>query len=308
MSAVAAHPDPVEAPEEVASSGTAAGHLIPHHPGFAEAAGPGLRLWACAGLVVLAVHVGGALWALHAPAMVASDDQPPAAIMIDLSDTPEATATEETEITPDVADTEASQAAQEMKGADAPVPEQTTEAAEEVTEVAEVVEPDVTEAPLPVVPQSEVPLPVAKPKPPERERPQERKPVQRRQEASAASAQAVRAQAQVQQSERNAARQTASGFNSTPTPAAWQSRLMAHLERRKKYPPAARSRGERGTVFVRFSLDEGGNVLTVSLARSSGFPDLDSEVLALVRRASPVPAPPVGANRTVTAPVRFRVE
>jgi hypothetical protein len=32
-------------------------------------------------------------------------------------------------------------------------------------------------------------------------------------------------------------------------------------------------------------------LLSVSLARSSGFAELDNEVLALVRRASPVPAP-----------------
>jgi protein TonB len=56
---------------------------------------------------------------------------------------------------------------------------------------------------------------------------------------------------------------------------------------------------------VRFTIDERGNVLSASLARSSGFAELDQEVVALVRRASPVPAPPPGANRSITAPVRF---
>ncbi|GGF63861.1 biopolymer transporter TonB [Azorhizobium oxalatiphilum] len=304
MTAAAAGPDAAMATEAAA---TRVAGLMP--PSVADAPGSGAALWACAGLIVLAAHVGGALWLLHAPAVVPADDMPPAAIMIDLADTPEATATEETEISPDLVSTEASHAAQQMKGAEAPIPEQTTQAVEEVSEVTEPLAP---ETPLPVIEQAEVTLPVAKPKPaepkpPEPERPKERKPVQRRQEASTASAQAVRAQAQVTPSERNAARQTASGLMSTPTPAAWNARLMAHLERRKKYPPAARSRRESGTVFVRFSLDESGNVLTVALARSSGFPDLDAEVLALVRRASPVPPPPADANRTITAPVRFRV-
>lgn len=81
---------------------------------------------------------------------------------------------------------------------------------------------------------------------------------------------------------------------------------MAHLERRKKYPADAHRRGERGTVHVRFTIEDGGNVRSVSLARPSGYPALDDEVLSLVRRASPVPPPP-GVNKTITAPVRFNV-
>ncbi|WP_420887846.1 energy transducer TonB family protein [Bradyrhizobium yuanmingense] len=48
-----------------------------------------------------------------------------------------------------------------------------------------------------------------------------------------------------------------------------------------------------------------GNVLSASLARSAGSAELDREVIALVHRASPVPAPPAGARRSITAPVRF---
>ncbi len=82
---------------------------------------------------------------------------------------------------------------------------------------------------------------------------------------------------------------------------------MAHLERRKRYPPGAQSRGERGIAYVRFTIDERGNVLSASLARSSGSAELDQEVLSLVHRASPVPPPPPGAQRSITAPVRLRV-
>jgi len=72
---------------------------------------------------------------------------------------------------------------------------------------------------------------------------------------------------------------------------------MAHLERRKRYLSGARSRGEQGTAYVRFRIDDGGNVLSASLARSSGFPALDNEVVEMVRRASPVPAPPPGSTK-----------
>jgi protein TonB len=108
----------------------------------------------------------------------------------------------------------------------------------------------------------------------------------------------------VQQSNRTAAAQSASGASSQ-APATWRSALMAHLERRKRYPPGAQSRGERGIVYVRFTIDASGNVQSVSLSRSSGHPELDQEVLALVRRASPVPAPPPGTAREIVAPVRF---
>ena len=91
------------------------------------------------------------------------------------------------------------------------------------------------------------------------------------------------------------------------SPAKWQSRLIAHLERRKRYPAAARRRHEEGVVYVRFAIDGQGQVLSATIARSSGSPELDLEVLALLRRASPVPAPPPGAPRNITAPVQFRI-
>ncbi|MYZ47018.1 energy transducer TonB family protein, partial [Propylenella binzhouense] len=102
-----------------------------------------------------------------------------------------------------------------------------------------------------------------------------------------------------------AAQQSSSGAAPTVSPARWQARLLAHLERRKRYPGAARARGSEGTASVRFSIDASGNVLGASLARSSGVPELDQEVVAMVRRASPVPAPPPGVSRTITVPVRF---
>lgn len=82
---------------------------------------------------------------------------------------------------------------------------------------------------------------------------------------------------------------------------------MSHLERRKRYPPGARSRGETGIAYVRFRIDDAGNVLSASLARSSWFSELDTEVVELVRRASPVPAPPSSVNETITAPVQFSI-
>ncbi len=264
-----------------------------------------LALWAGASLLVLSLHVGAAMWLLRETDMIAADDTPPAAIMIELAETPEATETEENEISPDEVMSDASAAAEKVEEpVDEPVLEQ-----EVVQDEPEPVEEEPREE-IVQLEKVEVPLPVAKPKPPEPKKEivkkdeSKKKPVKQREQASAK--QAVKAQAQVTQSSRNAARQSASGlFASSMTPARWQSRLMAHLERRKKYPSGAKSRREEGTVYVRFRIDDSGKVLSATLARSSGWPELDNEVLSLVQRASPVPAPPPDVNKTITAPVKF---
>ncbi len=118
---------------------------------------------------------------------------------------------------------------------------------------------------------------------------------------------AAASQAQATPSDRTAAPETVSGAETSPAEATWQSRLMAHLEKHKRYPAAARLRRERGTAYVRFTIDAKGAVLSAMLARSSGYPELDREAVAMTRRASPVPAPPPGAQTDITAPIRFNV-
>lgn len=266
-----------------------------------------LALWTGASVLVLSLHVGAVMWLLREPEMMAADNAPPAAIMIELAETPEASETEENEITPDEVMSDASAAAEKVEE---PVDEPEVEQ-ELVQDEPEPVEEEPHEE-MAQLDKVEVPLPVAKPKPPEprkeivRKEEPKKKSVKQRQQEQASSRQAVKAQAQVAQSNRTAARQTASGlFASSMTPARWQSRLMAHLERRKKYPSGAKSRREEGVVYVRFRIDDTGKVLSAALARSSGWPELDEEVLSLVKRASPVPAPPPDVNKTITAPVKF---
>jgi protein TonB len=83
--------------------------------------------------------------------------------------------------------------------------------------------------------------------------------------------------------------------------------VSAHLRRYQQYPSDARSRGEQGTATVSFSLDGGGRVTSARLARGSGVASIDSEVQAMVRRASPFPAPPSGRSVSFTVPVSFRL-
>ena len=88
----------------------------------------------------------------------------------------------------------------------------------------------------------------------------------------------------------------------------WHNRLQAHLERRKRYPRSARMRYQQGVPWVRFTMNRKGEVLEVSLSRPSGHTALDREVVALVKRAEPLPPPPddvSGDPITMEVPVEF---
>ena len=72
----------------------------------------------------------------------------------------------------------------------------------------------------------------------------------------------------------------------------WQAQLLGFLSRHKRYPRPAQEQRQQGTASLRFALDRQGRVLSFHLDRSSGFPLLDEEVLALIQRAQPLPSPP----------------
>jgi protein TonB len=84
--------------------------------------------------------------------------------------------------------------------------------------------------------------------------------------------------------------------------------VAAHLTRNKQYPPDARLNRDQGTASVAFTLDGSGRVTAAHLVRGSGHASLDQEVQAMVRRASPFPAPPGGRAMSFTVPVSFRLQ
>lgn len=292
-------------------------------------------LWTTAGVLVVTAHAGAVAMLLREPMVTMEDSGPPPAIMIELAPEPEAAITEETEVTTDQVD------AEEVKTASSeplpepvepppvqplpepiPEPEPEPEVTEKVVEPPPVVEPEPLPEPLEEIDpieelvmaqleNVEVPIPMVRPPTPEPkiEKPiKPKKKVVKKQQAPAPASQAARqAKAEVAQADRNAASASSSGAGRSVSPAKWQSRVMSHLERRKRYPSEARSNREEGTVYVLFRIDDAGNVLSVSLSRSSGSAALDNAVVAMVRNASPVPAPPPGVNKTIEAPVRFNL-
>lgn len=90
----------------------------------------------------------------------------------------------------------------------------------------------------------------------------------------------------------------------------WGALIAARLQDVKRYPSGAESRREQGVVTLSLSISRSGAVLSRSIARSSGYSDLDQEVLAMVQRAAPFPPAPAGiseASQQFTVPVRFAV-
>ncbi|MFZ0607514.1 MAG: TonB family protein [Xanthobacteraceae bacterium] len=89
---------------------------------------------------------------------------------------------------------------------------------------------------------------------------------------------------------------------------AWQTTLVRHLERYKRYPSDAQDRGEEGVVLLGFTVDRTGHVLAHHIVRSSGHPALDDEVMSMIERAQPLPPFPqtmTEAKLDLTVPIRF---
>lgn len=88
----------------------------------------------------------------------------------------------------------------------------------------------------------------------------------------------------------------------------FEQRLLAHLERHKRYPLSARRRRQQGVSYVHFMVDRTGYVLSVRLERGSGYGALDEEALDLLERAQPLPSIPDSmADETleIVVPVEF---
>ena len=108
--------------------------------------------------------------------------------------------------------------------------------------------------------------------------------------------------------------QTASAATPAPAPvpspgasAGYRALLSAWLESHKRYPDTARQRGEEGNAVLRFEVDRNGHVIAYTVAKSSGYPDLDESVEAMMRGATlpPFPAEMPQPRMEVSVTIRF---
>lgn len=247
--------------------------------------------WTVAGLVVAGLHVGGAWLVMNWPQAAEEPGDPPAAIMMELAPLAVAPEAPQRDVAPgpEMVEAEEQLKPEPEKPVEeevAPEPERPPESPTE-TEVRppELPKHDAAEAVLP--PKAEPPKPQPKPK---------------KKQQQAAPRTTAPPTSRAQPADRMAA--PAEGISASMSAASWRGTLMAHLNRHKRFPPG----GSQGVALVAFSINRSGAVTSVRLARSSGDGALDTEAVGLVRRASPVPAPPpsVGGNSiSLTVPVRF---
>lgn len=166
-------------------------------------------------------------------------------------------------------------------------------------------------APSPLAPEPEVVVPV--PKPVVETKPEEAQPQEETEQREGADQTDPMTSAPPPVDIKDAPVSPAASLGSAATVArspAWEKTLTSHLNRHKRYPDAARARNVEGTATVTFVIDQGGNVLEAQVTESSGSPLLDEEALAVLRRASPLPAPPpaVAVSRIpLMLPLQFRI-
>lgn len=140
--------------------------------------------------------------------------------------------------------------------------------------------------------------------PPKVERPPEKKPKQKHASLPSAPSSAET------RSERAAAPMPGANSHNPNAVPNWKSQLVAQLERNKRYPSDAQSRGEQGVAQLAFSVDRGGGVHNARIVRSSGSSALDQATLAMVGRAAPLPPPPAeitGSQIPISVPIRYSV-
>jgi protein TonB len=87
--------------------------------------------------------------------------------------------------------------------------------------------------------------------------------------------------------------------------------LSQAIGKYQRYPRLAQMRGWQGTATVALKFGSGSRLLATTLHKSSGHEVLDTEALAMVRDAQPLPNPPERLrNRdfTVLVPIVFRLK
>lgn len=220
-----------------------------------------LSQWGASLIVVLGLHVGIGLWALYWRPQALPMQLPPAAMIIELEPV----------------------AAPAPAPAPPPPPQVQPEPEPEPL-------PKLVEAPKPKI--AIAPKPKPKPQPPKpRPKPPEPTPPKPSESESVKEEVAVATPVPPSEAKPAAPRQAAASAPSAAK-ASWQSQLLSHLARYKRYPEDARRRGLKGTNQLRFVVDGKGMVLSYSLVGKSGSASLDRATLQMIRRAQPLPPPP----------------
>jgi len=249
------------------------------------------RRWIAAGMLVMALHVGGAAAALWQWPDEEVDEEPEGAMMLELAPMPIAPREEMQNLAPGPL-------------AEDSVP---TPPVEEVKETKLEEIPPLEESPL--APKPEVELEKIKPVE-EKEEEEDKKPQEQVQAQTVASSQASAPPKIEAAQEGPKAAAPLQGNSRKPNQAqlSWQKSLNLHLSKHKRYPSEARSQRIQGVVTVGFSIDLQGRVTNARVMKGSGSSLLDEEAIAMLNRASPLPAPPDDSISNLSLPIQFNIK
>ncbi|WP_454629401.1 TonB family protein [Bradyrhizobium cenepequi] len=233
---------------------------------------PSRRLWICAAVAALALHLGGAALAL---ANLRGDETGDglganaAEFAVEM-----ASPKVEEENLPPGPDADASQASPQL--------------AEQKAEVKE------TDLPKDVPTESEDPDRIVTPN--DSQKPKEEDPkiaaVQTQASEEAPAQEATSRQTldeKAPEAEQAKAPNLGIGKDRQKLTADWGRKISAYFELHKRYP---QNKSKATTVKVSIVLNRRGNVVNVAVAESSGDPAFDDAALSMIRRSDPVPAPP----------------
>lgn len=243
-------------------------------------------------IFVVAMHAGGAALSLMHWDEEEADDETVGAVAVEMVAEPVVARVETVDAPP------------------GPVIQEALAAQTASRETHEVVKDDVPPfEPAPLAPEPEVAMPLAKPI--EEEKPEEPKPEEellQQQNANQSEASLAMAPPRVE-AEPTPAPPVLSRGAVAPSRSrlTWEKSLSAHLNRFKRAPAVRVS----GSVSVMFNIDKTGHLIAARVVQSSGSSVLDDEALAVLRRASPLPAAPDDVPGTMfefTIPVHFLVK
>ena len=88
----------------------------------------------------------------------------------------------------------------------------------------------------------------------------------------------------------------------------WQGDLLAHLKPLLRYPRMALGTGQQGVTLVAVAVERSGAIRSIRIAHGSGYPVLDQEAVATVKRGVPLPPPTAdipGDPVAVELPIQF---
>ena len=109
----------------------------------------------------------------------------------------------------------------------------------------------------------------------------------------------------------NTTNTTALGASSSDK-VSYQGLLSAHLSRFKQYPSSALARQEEGIIIVSIQINEKGFGLERYVKKKCAYNTLNTEVIALIDRANPLPPPPKemlqGGKLTFSMPILYSIK